>query len=395
MTSSRLAILPAALAALLLLAPAPAKAESRAEEDVTPRALVRAAALVAVVEGVAPDPSAPPADGVAGVLEVVEVLKGAAGAGERVLVAGSADRHDVRVPAGVRFVAFLGGIREGGREVVGGALGLFELPGGTVLDGDPTVRLFRALAGEADGGPEAVPAVRAALVRAAGEAHPRARSGAALDLLRDPGRLAGATEAERAALVDAFRNAAPTGRARFHLAGILGRLAPEGGAALLVEALLGDGGEALPAAVGPALRALGRPAAIRLLAARTAEVSPALRLRVASALGSTGSPEARDPLASLLADGTPEVRLEAAVGLGRLKDAAAVPALLRRLRGDASGAGAEGDAHVRRALAWAVAQGDAPEGWAALREAADSDADPRFRAFCEDTLRNPVRAFVK
>jgi HEAT repeat protein len=401
--------LPAALAAALLL-PAAARAESRPEEAVTPLGLLRRAEVVAVVTGVPPAPGQPGAGageagtGNLGVLRLDEVLRGKAAAGELVPLTGVATRDDVRAAPGMRAVAFLVRRGDGTREVLGGALGLVgfeDVPAGD----PPAVALFRDLvASLGKDGKIADPArARAALVAAATDPADRLRSGAAQDLLREPGLLdgapggapGGATGEERAALGRAF-DALPNGdRARAPLARILGRLRPADAAARLAGALLEPDGDVLAEAVGAALADLGDPKAIDLLSARSADPTPRARRLVAKALGATGSPAARPGLESLLGAAEPEVRMEAVVGLGCLRAAAAAPALLRRFLADAGTPAPEGDAVVRRALAWALAQCDEPDAWRALEAASRDEGDPGLRRFAADTLADPRRPFVK
>jgi hypothetical protein len=395
MTSNllRRAAVVAALAAAFLAIPR-ARAESRAEEDVTPLGLVRHAALVAVVEGQAPAAGSE----ALGSLRVEEVLRGGpAKQGDVVEVRGDPRREDLRVLPGTRSLGFFVRGADGRWEIYAGALGLVALEDAAAGDG-ATLSLFRTLSGEI--GPEgriAVPDVaRAALVRAATAVGGRNGSGAALDLVREPGLLAGATEADRAALVAAFSSAAPASREKGHLARVVGMLRPEGAGRILVDALLGDGGGLLRSAVGRALGDLGDPEALSLLASRTATASPDLRGRAATALGWSGMPAARAPLEALLGAAEPAVRFEAAIGVGRLGLADSAPALLRRFRGDgAGGPAAEGDREVRKALVWALARCDDPAAWRSLEESARADADETFRGYVADVLRNPRREFVR
>ncbi len=374
-----------AAAAVLALAAASAPAESRSEEDATPLGLLRRAEGVALVTAVAP---APGEEAPLGVLRIDEVLRGSLKAGERVLPAGAPDLEDLRAPAGIRAVAFLG--RTGGRwTVLDGALGLVateEVPSGDA----PATAFFRALIASLDAkGRIADPArARALLVGACSGASVRLRHGAAMDLVREPALLAGATGEERAALVAAFDALPNRDRARFHLARVVGLLKPEGAAAKLAAALVAGDGEAVADAVGAAVADLGDPKAVEFLAAKAADPSARTRRLVARALGAAESAAARPGLESLLGDAEPATRLEATLGLGRLKSPDAVPALLRRFRGE----GAETDALVRRGLAWALgASGET----AALEEAARSDGDPAFRRYAGELLRHPSRGFVR
>jgi HEAT repeat protein len=385
-------VLLAAAAAAALLAAPPARGESRAEEQVGPLGLLRSAGVVAVATAVAPDP----AEAALAVLRLDEVLKGSAKAGDRAVLSGDPATTDLRALPGTRCVAFLLRDAAGRWESCAGALGLVAFP--EVPSGDaPEVALFRGLlaAQRADGRIVDPARVRAALVGAAAGLSARLRSGAALDLLREPGLLAGATEDERAGLVRAFDALPGRDRARAHLARVLGRLRVEGTGRRLADALLAPDGEALAEAVGAALADLGDAAAVDLLAARAADPDPRTRRLVAKAFGAAALPAARPTLESLLGAAEPEVRIEAVAGLGRLRSADAAPALLRRLRGVTGGAAAETDAGVRRALAWALAQCDEPGAWKALEDAATGDADPSFRRFCAETLKDPRRPFVK
>jgi len=379
------------LAGVLLLAagmPA-ARAESRGEEDVTPLGLVRRAALVAVVRTGEPEAGR---RGILGTLAVEEVLRGeGAKAGDLLAVPGRPEAEDVRLAPGMRAVAFLSRPEAGRTEVLCGALGLLpveEAPGG----GDaPATALVRTLCG--DLGPEGkvlTPGkVRAALTAAVASGSPRLRAGAAFDLVRETGLLEGATEGERADLVEAFRALPNRDRARAHLARAVGMLRPAGAGALLVEAVLERDGFALRRAAGEALGLLGDGEAVKLLAARTAGADAGTRALLAGVLGWTGLAEARAPLEALLGSAEPVVRTEAAVGLGRLRSPEASGALVKRF-------GEEREAGTRRALAWALAQCDEPEAWRTLREAADrEEEEPGFRAFLRSVLENPRRAFVK
>jgi HEAT repeat protein len=383
------------LAAAALAAAPAARAESRPEEDVTPLSLVRRADLVLVGAAVAPD-AAPPREGLLGSLRAEEVLRGLpVGAGTAVEVAGDPSRTDARLPAaGTRCVAFLVRRPDGALEPLGGAHGIAavgEAPPGLE---EPVLALLRVLAAETDaaGRLERPSRVREALVRAAA-APGRLQSGAALDLLREPGLLDGVTGPERDLLVAGFDAARSADRARSHLARLLGRLAPEGAAARLVDSLLAEDGDPLRSAAGRALGDLGDEAAIRLLAGRTAGADAARRARAAAALGWSGAAAARSPLEALLGAAEPAVRLEACIALGRLRAAVSAPALLRRLRGVEGGPAAEGEPAVRRALLWALAQADAPDAWEALRGVAAA-ADDRDRRFAADLLRNPRVPFV-
>lgn len=374
-----------AAAAVLALGAALARAESRAEEDSTPLGLLRRAEAVAVVTAV---PPAPGETAPLGVLRVDEALRGSIKAGERILLDGAPEREDLRAPAGRRAVAFLG--RNAARwEVLDGALGLVAVEDTPAGDA-PAVAFVRDLLTTLDGkGRIADPAkARALLVAAAAGASVRLRHGAALDLVREPALLAGATDAEREALVAAFDGLPNRDRARFHLARVLGLLKPEGAAATLAAALLAEDGEALADAVGPAVTDLGDPKAVQFLASKAADPSARVRRLVAKALGAAESPAARPGLESLLGAAEPAVRLEAALGLGRLRTPDAAPALLRRFRGE----GAETDGLVRKGLAWALGMsGEA----VVLEEAARTDGDPAFRRYVEDLLRNPTRGFVR
>jgi hypothetical protein len=381
------------LAAAAVVASAPgALGETRSEEHVGPLGLVRSAAVVAVATAGSPEPG----EGALAVLRLDEVLKGPAKAGERVVLAGDPGLTDLRAEPGTRCVAFLLRDAEGRWSSCAGALGIVAFP--EVPAGDaPDVALVRGLlaARGADGRLADPARARALLVAAAAGGPGRFRSGAALDLLREPGLLAGAADEERAALVRAFDALPNRDRARAPLARILGRLRPEGAGRRLADALLAPDGEVLAEAAGAALADLGDASALDLLAARAADPAPRTRRLVAKALGAAGLPAARPALEGLLGASEPEVRLEAASGLGRLRSAAAAPALLRRLRGETGGLSPEADAVVRRALAWALAQCDEPGAWRALEEAAAGDADPAFRRFCAETLKDPRRAYVK
>ncbi len=391
----------AAAAALLCFLSGPAaRAESRSEEDMTPLSLVAGADVVAVVRGERPSPGAPAAEGVLGRLRILEVLRGAAVAEEVLPVEGREDLNDLRVVPGVRSVAFLQRLPGKRWQVLGDARGLLALeespPGGAEA---PALSLLRILVEEArPGGGLAAPGrVRAALVDAATGGDPRFRAGAALDLLRVPGLLARATEVERAALLEAFRTAENRFRVKFHLARMVGHLSPEGGARLLADALLAPEGFAIRPAVGLALADLGDPEAVALLASRAATASAEARALIAGALGWSGLAAARGPLEALLGAAEPPVRSEAAVALGRLRTAEAAPALLSRFLGEPGGAASEGDAGVRRALAWALAQCDAPEAWRALEAAAAAEGreSESFRGFVRGVLENPRRSFVR
>jgi hypothetical protein len=350
-----------------------ARAESRTEEDTTPLGLLRRAEAVVVATGAVPLPGE---EAPLGVLHVHEVLRGPAKAGERILLAGSPAKEDLRAEAGLRVVAFLG--RSGGRwEVLDGALGL--VPGEGAF--------FRNLIGcLGKDGRIADPAkARSLLVAAAGGPSERLRHGAAFDLSRDPVLLGGATAEERAALVAAFEALPNRDRARFHLARVVGVLKPEGAAVRLATALVAEDGDAVADAIGPALADLGDPKAFEILAAKA--VDPSLRVRrlVAKALGAAESPHARPGLEALLGAAEPAVRFEAAHGLGRLREPLAAPALLKRF-------GPEGDALVRKALAWALVRcGE----YAAVDEASRADPDPAFRRYAEALLKNPARGFVR
>jgi len=385
-TSARIAI-GAALAASALLPPVAARAESRPEEDVTPLSLARRADAVLVVVGAAPADAAE----TRARFEVVETLRGTPSPGDVLEVPVLPDRQDLRAAPGERSVALLLWRPDGRWAAPAGALSLFPAPDDAT--GAETLALFRALAAEGTGPPDAV-RLRAALVRAVGAGEARVRAGAALDLLQEPGLLEGAAEAERAALVARFDAEPNRSRARFHLARIVGLLRPAAAAERLVDALLAEGGEALRPAVADALRDLGDPRAVALLASRTASASARDRIVVAGTLGALGGDSARAALEALLPDAVPEVRREAAASLGMLRDAASAPALLARFRGVPGGAGPEGDLRVRRALAWALAQADDPGAWGALRAAAEAPGES-LRAFLEETLANPRRAFVR
>jgi HEAT repeat protein len=393
MTSSHLRYLrAAAAAAAVALAAAAAPAESRSEEDATPLALLRRAGTVAVARGEAP--GAGTAAGALGVLRLEEVLRGAGAAGEGVVLRGLPERTDVRVLPGTRYLAFLVRGEGGAAEVLGGATGLFALledPSGR----DPLAALVGSLSAEVgkDGRLLRPDRVRSALAGAAAGGDPRVRSGAALDLLREPGLLEGIPDAERDALARAFAGLDPKDRAKPHLALLLGRLRPPGAAALLADALFAEGGAVLRPAVGRALGDLGDPAGPALLAARAASPRPAERALVAGTLGGTGLPGARAPLEALLGDGTAEVRREAAVSLGRLRFPESGPALLARLRGAVGGAAPEGDARVRRALAWAVARGGDAGAVEGLRALSLGDPDPGFRAYAAEALARPRPSF--
>ncbi len=382
MTSeTRIAI--AVAAVVVASAWTPARAESRAEEDVTPLALLRVADAVVV---------AAPAAGGSG-LVVETALVGPLAAGSTVVPLDEGGLRPLVPPSG-RVVALLRRSGVEGWEVPGGPLGWF--PAGEGPGGGAAADLFRALAAARElPAPAARTAgQRAALVAAVRDGDARLRAGAALDLLTDPATLADATEAERAALAAAFRACGPRERARAHLAPILGRVRAPGAAADLLGALEGPGGDVLAAPVGAGLALLEDRAALDALAARAVTVDPGMRLRVAVALAATRHAAVRPALASLLGDGDVRIRREAATGLGALRSADAAPALLARFLGEGAAA-AESAAPVRRALAWALAQCDAPEAWTALRDAVERDPDDAFRAFVRDTLANPRRAFVR
>ena len=384
MTSRVLLRTAALLAALLAAAPA-LRAESRAEEDVTPLALARGADLVVVASALGPD-TAPPRAGVLGTLRVEEVLRGAAAPAALLEVAGDPALTDARLPEGRRCVAFLERRADGAFEPRGGALGLVAVGEAPPGQEEPTLALVRAVVLETPS------RVLPALVRAAA-APGRFQSGAALDLLREPGLLGGISDADGERLAAAFASTPSRDRARAHLARLLGRLAPEGAVVLLVDAVLAEDGDPLKGAVGLALRDLGDDGAARLLAERTAGADAARRARAAAVLGLSGLPGARSPLEALLGSAEPEVRVEAASALGLLRAPESAPALLRRLRGVPGGPAAEADTVARRALLWALAQTDAPEGWEALRAVAADGADSE-RRFAEETLLNPRRPFV-
>jgi hypothetical protein len=384
----------AAIAAVL--APLPARAESRSEEDCTPLALLRRAGVAVLARGAAPAPDAEP--GTVGVLVVEEVLRGGAKAGDRLEVAASTDREDARVPPGGRWVAVLDPRPDGRWTLVAGGMGLFDCPEGPA--GASSLEILRALvehgvAGLPAEGPGRA-ALRAALVRATGEGDARLRSGAALDLLREPGLLGSCTAGEREALARAFVAAGPTDVARGHLVRALAILKVPGTAERIAGALAGPGGGILKRQAGLALKDLEDPDAVRLVAARLAGANPAVRVAVAGALGWSTRKEARPALEALLADAAVPVRLEAIVGLGRLRAPEAAAALLRRFRNeDGTTPGPERDARLRRAVAWALAQCDEGEAWAALRRARDSDPELGYRSFLGDLLANPRREFVR
>jgi HEAT repeat protein len=396
-TPLRAVLAVAALAAAVLPAgPSPARAESRAEEDVTPLALVRRSAIVVVARGAANAPEA--VAGTVGTLIVEESLRGSARVGDRLAVASATDREDARVPEGGRWLAFADPRPDGRWTLVGGGLGMFDLPAGPA--GEATLSLFRTLAphaaeGRSLEGASAV-AVRTALVQAARTGHDRTRSGAALDLLREPGLLAGCGETERESLAAAFRETPSSSRARGHLARALGILKHPATGALLAEAVAASDGGLLKRQAGLALKDLDDGAAVRLMAAKLAGANPAVRVAVAGALGWSGRPEARSALESLLADASVPVRFEAIIGLGRLRDADAAPALLVRFRKpDGSTPGPEADTRLRRAVAWALAQCDTGDAWSALRTARDEDPELGYRSFLSDLLANPRREFVR
>jgi HEAT repeat protein len=387
-------LVPAALLALLAAA-APAFGESRPEESVTPLGLVRGADVVAVVKGAAPEPGAAV---VPGRFQVRELLRGALRPGEEIPLPRALGAGGEPVVTDGHFVVFLSRRAEGGLELRGGELGLVPLP--EVPAGMPEARavaLFRVLVREV--GPDGRLAdrsrARAVLVEAATSVGPRLRAGAAFDLVREPGLLDGATDAERDALVRAFVAARGGERVKSHLARVLGRLRPDGAAELLAEALFAPGGEAIRPAVGLALADLGDAGALAPFAARANDPSPDVRTLVAGTLGWSGLADARPVLERLLAAAEPAVRLEAAHALGRLRLADAAPALLRRFRSEGGVPAPERDGEVRRALAWALAQCDDPAAWAALGEAATSDDDARFRAHVAAILRDPRRGFVR
>ena len=355
--------------------------------------------MIAVVRGEA-------APGFLGRLKVEETLRGDAKVGDLLAIPGREDREDLRIVPAARSVAFLRKSADGTWSVPAGALGLFPLdetvPGSAE---DSTLALVRLLVEEtAPGGALGAPGrVRAALVATVETGSARLRAGAAFDLLREPGILDGAPENERMALVRSFQSATNRSRARVHLAGVLARLRPEGAGRMLVDALVQPDGFALRSAVGEALGVLADPSAISYLASKGADPVVATRALVAGTLGWTGMAEARVPLEGMLGASEPVVRGEAVVSLGRLRLADAAPALLRRFLGAPAAApgepevAPEGDAGVRRAMAWALAQCDAPDAWRALEGvvAAEGREDDAFRAFVKDTMANPRRGFVR
>jgi hypothetical protein len=388
MTSNLRRSLPvAAMVATLALASAPAVAESRSAEDLTPAALVRKADAMVLFTWTDAAPGRPMPT-----LRVDEVLFGAIEVGTHVLPRNEDGREPFVVARDLRGAAALMRTTDGGWGVRAGALGLLS----EAEEGAPTAALLRELVTLLRAG-DAVPEparFRAALVTAIDAAPSRVRAGAALDLVRETVALESASDEERARLRRALTRVIASDAGRPSLVTAYARAGGDGD--VLADAVIAVGGLFIADAAGEALGARDDGDALRRIAAGSASTSAPIRRAVARALGASRHADARPVLRALLSDGDAEVRREAVLGLGRHRTAEVADALVRRFEGDGvDPAFGERDSDLRRALAWALGQCDTELAWNALRRAAESDADLRVRTEAAAVLRNPRRSFVR
>jgi HEAT repeat protein len=144
-----------------------------------------------------------------------------------------------------------------------------------------------------------------------------------------------------------------------------------------------DAGLRAVAAFG--LGMLSHEASLGALLPLVGDAAPAARANAVWALGRIGDPQALGPVQGALEDPEAVVREAAAQALGHFEDAAAVAALIRHLRSDASPA-------VRRTCAWALAQLDAAEAVDPLATAMRQDSDARVREMSAWAIGNLDRS---
>jgi HEAT repeat protein len=119
-------------------------------------------------------------------------------------------------------------------------------------------------------------------------------------------------------------------------AGQVGAAGTEAVPTLLVMLEAEEGHAAGPAAVSLRRLASSDAKIVRTIAAGLGDAAPARRARAARSLGKLGpvSAEAAPELVRATGDGDENVRAEAVIALGKIEAAAAVPALIERLRRD-------------------------------------------------------------
>lgn len=331
-------------------------------------------------------------------LRVSESIRGTLAVGAAAVVEIPAASHVTLPAAGATCLAFLApapaeeGVAPRFRLVSGG----FGL---RVVDGDgPESRfpgIVRRIAATLDGAGRVADAraLRTDLVAWTQDADPGIAWSAATDLVRHEELHDGLTDADRAAIVAAYRRT-PIGKMTKHALALAAAITRhETAAAALVDTLAEDGAASVRGTVAAALRRLRDPDAEALIAKRIPDASPAVRKNLLVALGAIGTGACVPSVRLTLVDETETVRAEAAhaAGLVARNVREADPEARVALRADLEHAftNAKSDAE-RRAILWALAQQDEADAWAALRRvAADEEQSEAVRAAAAEYLRAP------
>lgn len=331
-------------------------------------------------------------------LRVSESIRGTLAAGATAVVEIPAASHVTLPAAGAACLVFLAPTPPDADaaprfRLVSGGFGLRAVDGDGPESRFPGIVRRIAATLDTEGRVTDARTLRADLVAWTQDSDPGIAWSAATDLVRHEELHDGLTDADRVAIVGAYRRC-PIGKMTKHALALAAAITRhETAAAALIDTLAEDGAASVRGGVAVALRRLRDPKAETLIAKRIADAPPAVRKNLLVALGAIGTEACAPAVRLTLVDDTETVRTEAARAAGlvarnvREADPEARVALRADLEHAFTNAKSDGE---RRAVLWALAQQDEADAWAALRRvAADEEQSETVRAAAADYLRAP------